>query len=110
MWRHLKTEGSILIFPEGTFNETKTPLKEFYDGAFRLAIATQTPIAPIIFPDAAERWHPSAWWKFRPGRNRAIFLETFPVSGLTKDDVPALKQKVYTSMENALLKYKTIQS
>ena len=103
----IKHEGSILIFPEGTFNETEKPLKEFYDGAFRLAITTQTPIAPIIFPDAVNRAHYSAWWKFWPGRNRAICLDPVPVAGLTIDDLPMLKQQLYSLMENALIKYRT---
>ena len=42
---------SIFIFPEGTFNETDKPLKDFYDGAFRTAVETQTPIKPILFVD-----------------------------------------------------------
>jgi len=45
----LKQGISIFIFPEGTFNETALPLKNFYDGAFRLAIETQTPIKPLLF-------------------------------------------------------------
>jgi 1-acyl-sn-glycerol-3-phosphate acyltransferase len=32
---------SVLFFPEGTYNETDQPLKEFYNGAFRVAIETQ---------------------------------------------------------------------
>jgi 1-acyl-sn-glycerol-3-phosphate acyltransferase len=40
---------SIFICPEGTFNTTKKPLKDFYDGAFKIAIETQTPISPILF-------------------------------------------------------------
>ncbi|MBP7314016.1 MAG: 1-acyl-sn-glycerol-3-phosphate acyltransferase, partial [Chitinophagaceae bacterium] len=43
---------SVLVFPEGTFNMGTTPLKEFYDGAFRLAIETQTPIKPVLYLDA----------------------------------------------------------
>src|SRR5688500_5285865 len=31
---------SIFIFPEGTFNMTNKPLKDFYDGAFKIAIET----------------------------------------------------------------------
>jgi 1-acyl-sn-glycerol-3-phosphate acyltransferase len=54
----------------GTFctqhNEGNLPLKDFYDGAFWLAIKTQTLIAPVIFPDALQRWHYSAWWKLWP--------------------------------------------
>ncbi|HQX97198.1 MAG TPA: lysophospholipid acyltransferase family protein, partial [Chitinophagaceae bacterium] len=46
---------SVLVFPEGTFNMGTTPLKEFYDGAFRLAIETQTPIKPVLYLDAYRR-------------------------------------------------------
>ena len=42
---------SVVIAPEGTFNMTANPLKEFYDGAFKIAIETQTPIKPILFLD-----------------------------------------------------------
>ncbi len=38
-----------MVFPEGTFNMTTEPLKEFYDGAFRVAIETQTPVKPVLF-------------------------------------------------------------
>ena len=44
----LRKDISILVFPEGTFNETHKPLEEFYSGAFRIAIETATPIKPII--------------------------------------------------------------
>ena len=39
---------SPLIFPEGTRNRTDKPLKEFYDGAFRIAIECQVPILPMV--------------------------------------------------------------
>ncbi len=106
MWRVLKNESSILIFPEGTFNETGQQLKEFYDGAFRLAITTQTPIFPVIFPDTVSRWHYSAWWKMWPGSNRIVYLDPVNVQGITLDNLPALKQQVYSIMEAALIKYK----
>ena len=105
MWRVLKKESDILIFPEGTFNETEKPLKGFYNGAFRLAIVTQTPILPIIFPDTVDRWHYSHWWKIWPGRNRAIYLPPVPVDGLTLDDLDTLKQKVYELMEAAMIEH-----
>jgi 1-acyl-sn-glycerol-3-phosphate acyltransferase len=105
MWRALQHEGSILIFPEGTFNETGAPLKEFYNGAFRLAINTQTPILPVLFPDTVNRWHYSAWWKLWPGRNRVVYLEPVSTTGLTLKDLPALKQAVYSVMEDGLKYY-----
>ena len=106
MWRVLKHESDIIIFPEGTFNETGAPLKEFYNGAFRLAITSQTPILPIIFPDTVNRWHYSAWWKLWPGQNRAIYLDPIPVSGMSIDNLDTLKKQVYILMESALLKYR----
>lgn len=107
LWRVLHHEGHIIIFPEGTFNETGKPLKEFYDGAFRLAINTQTPIFPVVFPDTVNRWHFSGWWKLWPGKNRVVYLEPVPVAGLVMENLPALKQKVFTVMQTALMKYKT---
>ena len=106
MWRVLKNEADIIIFPEGTFNETDAPLKEFYNGAFKLAISSQTPILPMLFPDTVNRWHYSAWWKLWPGINRVIYLDAVPVAGMTVADIPMLKDKVYALMEAELLKYK----
>ena len=106
LWRVLHHEGSIIIFPEGTFNETGKPLKEFYDGAFRLAVNTQVPILPVILSDTLRRWHYSAWWKLWPGRNRVVYLDPVPVHGMDIESLPALKQQVYEIMEAALIKYR----
>jgi 1-acyl-sn-glycerol-3-phosphate acyltransferase len=105
MKKHLSEEGSLVIFPEGTFNETGNVLKDFYDGAFWLAIHTQTPIVPIIFPDAINRWHHSAWWKLWPGINRAICLNEISVNGLTLADVEPLRKLAFLQMQEALLEY-----
>jgi 1-acyl-sn-glycerol-3-phosphate acyltransferase len=105
MWRAIKNESHITIFPEGTFNETGAPLKSFYDGAFRLAITTQAPIVPLVLPDTVWRWHYSAWWKLWPGRNLAIYLPPVPTKGLTMQDLPTLKKQVYEMMETELAKY-----
>lgn len=104
MWKVLHNESSIIIFPEGTFNEGTTPLKEFYDGAFRLAINAQTDILPILFPDTPDRWHYSHWWKLWPGRNRAVYLEPVSAAGLELKDLPAFKEKVFKLMEAELVK------
>ncbi len=97
---------SVFIFPEGTFNETTKPLKDFYDGAFRIAIETQTDIKPIIFIDTVKRLHYNSIFSLTMGQNRAIYLEEVSVHSLTSKDLVMLKQKVYEIMEEALLKYK----
>jgi len=96
---------SIFIFPEGTFNETSEPMLPFYDGAFKIAIQTQTPILPILFPDTAKRFHYSSFWKWSPGTNRVIYLEPIPTTGLTIKDTAALKAKIRQIMGEKMLEY-----
>lgn len=102
----LRHGASIFIFPEGKFNTSKEVLKDFYDGAFRLAISTKTPIHPVILPDTINRWHYSSIWKWSPGKNRVIFLEPINVEGYSINDVNKLKTEVYNKMEFELKKYK----
>jgi len=61
---------SVLVFPEGTFNMGTTPLKEFYDGAFRVAIETQTPVKPVLFLDAYRRMNYKSLFSMKPGQSR----------------------------------------
>ena len=97
---------SVFIFPEGTFNETGRPLKDFYDGAFRIAIETQTPLQPILFLDTYDRMHYSGLFSLTPGRTRLVFLPAVEVEGLRPSDVGQLKERVYRQMEEGLLHYR----
>ena len=89
---------SVVIAPEGTFNTTHHPLKSFYDGAFRVAIETQTPIKSILFLDTYERMSYKSVLSLTPGKSRAIYLQEISVEGLTLKDVSSLKEKVYHLM------------
>jgi 1-acyl-sn-glycerol-3-phosphate acyltransferase len=97
---------SVVIAPEGTFNTTHKPLKEFYDGAFRVAIETQTPIKPILFLDGYDRLSYKSIFSLTPGKTRSVYLDEITVEGLTVNDVQALKEKVYKLMEEKLIEYK----
>lgn len=97
---------SVFICPEGTFNETGKPLKSFYDGAFRIAIETQTPIRPLLFLDTYDRMHYRSVLSLTPGRSRAVYLDEVPVAGLTVADTAQLRDTVYHQMEQALIRYK----
>ena len=102
----LKKGVSIVIAPEGTFNMTHKPLKEFYDGAFKIAIETQTPIKPVLFMDAYDRMGYETIFSITPGNSRSVYLEEIPVDGLTLDDVDFLREKVYKIMEEKLIAYR----
>jgi 1-acyl-sn-glycerol-3-phosphate acyltransferase len=101
----LASNLSVFIFPEGTFNETRRPLKAFYDGAFRIAIETQTPLQPILFLDTYARMHYSGIFTLRPGPTRAVFLPEVSVEGLSLVNLPELKDRVYRLMEEKLVEY-----
>lgn len=102
----LQQNISVVIAPEGTFNMSDKPLKDFYDGAFRIAIETQTPVQPVIFPDTFARLSPHHIFSLNPGKSRAVFLTEIPVSGLTMNDIAPLKMQTYQMMEAALIAYK----
>ena len=96
---------SVMVFPEGTFNMTTQPLKEFYDGAFRVAIETQTPIKPVLFLDAYRRMPYESLFLMSPGRSRILYLDEIPVAGYTLADTEKLKDEVYVIMEKKLFEY-----
>ncbi len=94
---------SILIFPEGTMNRTNKSLTNFYDGAFRLAIETQTPIVPMVILNARNLFPRANPLAARPGVITCIFDKPIDVNGMVAEDLDTLKAKVYNNME-ALIK------
>lgn len=100
--RILSKNIAVVIAPEGTFNMTHKPLKEFYNGAFKIAVETNTAIQPVLFLDAYDRLNYNSIFSLNPGKSRAVFLpEIAPGS-----DALVLKQKVFYEMEKGLIRYK----
>lgn len=96
----LSKNVSVLICPEGTFNMTNKPLKNFYDGAFIIASEMNIPIVPIIFPDTYNRLNYHSVFSLDPGKCRAFILPAINTAGM---DAIALKEKVYAAMEKKLI-------
>jgi 1-acyl-sn-glycerol-3-phosphate acyltransferase len=107
--RRLKSEISkgisIFLFPEGKFNDTEDVLCDFFDGAFRIAIETQTPIKPMLLLDTEKRLHHSSLFGLTSGINRTVYLDEISVEGLTINDTKTLKEKVFSVMKEKLIKY-----
>jgi 1-acyl-sn-glycerol-3-phosphate acyltransferase len=101
----LKHHISIGIFPEGTFNDTGKPLKSFYDGAFRIAIETQTPVKPVLFLDNYKLLDHRELLSLKHGKSRAVFLEEISPEGYTLQQISLFRQKVYDIMEMKLKFY-----
>ena len=100
--RILISQGtSILIFPEGSMNRTKLLLRPFYDGAFRIAIETQTPILPMVVINAGNLFRPGTAY-IKSGKIRVKFGKPVATIGLEPKDVPTLKQQIHQVMAKML--------
>lgn len=96
---------SILVFPEGTFNKTTEPVKDFYDGAFRIAIETRTPLKPVLFLDSYRRLSYKSLFSLTPGRCRILYLDEIPVNTYGISDIRKLKMEVHTIMKRKMIEY-----
>jgi 1-acyl-sn-glycerol-3-phosphate acyltransferase len=99
----MKKGLSLLIFPEGTRNRTPEPTKEFYDGAFRAAIAAQANIAPFVLINI-RHLQPVDSRLIYPGHITMRFLDPIPTMGMTSADAEALKNKVRAMIDEVLRK------
>jgi 1-acyl-sn-glycerol-3-phosphate acyltransferase len=88
----LSKHVSIMIFPEGT-RSTTDELLPFKDGAFKLAIEAGAPILPIAVA-GTRNCMAAGSFAFRRAYAKARVLAPIPTAGLTKDDVPALRDRV----------------
>jgi 1-acyl-sn-glycerol-3-phosphate acyltransferase len=101
---YILKDTPIIIFPEGTFNTGNTPLKEFYDGAFRIALQTETPLLPFVIHGVQEVLHREHWYQLYPGKVELEFLQPLPIQKYSMATLNQFKLDAYTEMENALLK------
>lgn len=89
----------MVIYPEGTRNRTGKPLKDFYDGAFRLAIDCKKDIIPVVMLYTAKVLPPGKTFFLWPHRMEMHLLP--PVSHSGKS-VSGLKEEVHGRMWNFL--------
>jgi 1-acyl-sn-glycerol-3-phosphate acyltransferase len=98
----LKSGIGLLIFPEGTRNRTPDPVKELYDGAFRVAIEAQASIAPIALINLRGLQPVDSIW-FYPGKVTMRFLDPISTKGMTENDIDALRDKARKMIGDVLL-------
>ena len=102
MTKQLQEGISILVFPEGTRNQTDSPLKSFHPGAFSIAIAAQRPIIPVVINNSRPM-QPAGTSNFYPGRAQVRVLPAVSTEGMNERDIRTLTKKVYGIMEAAFI-------
>ncbi|MCK6616734.1 MAG: 1-acyl-sn-glycerol-3-phosphate acyltransferase [Cyclobacteriaceae bacterium] len=97
---------SMLIFAEGTQNRTNEMLQPFKDGAFRIAIDTQTPILPLVVIGAGKLMPPGKL-RIRPGIIKIVAGTEIAVNTYQPGDVSLLKEHCYQTMLGLLQEHVT---
>ena len=92
----LKRKMSVMIFPEGT-RSFDGEMRGFKDGAFILAIRTQTPMLPVVVHGTRSALRKSDW-RMGDAKAEVRVLEIIETTGMTLDDVPALRERVRDAM------------
>ena len=87
----LEKRVSVMIFPEGTRSKSGE-LGEFKDGAFRIAIQTGVPIIPLALLGTRDALIKHDW-RFGSTRAEVRVLDPISTDGLTKADVPSLRDR-----------------
>lgn len=85
----------MCIYPEGTRNRTADVLKPFYDGAFKLAVETNTEIIPCIINGTKEAMPIHKFFYLYPTPLSLTFLPPISPQGL---DAKELNKKVFEIM------------
>ncbi|MBK7883195.1 MAG: 1-acyl-sn-glycerol-3-phosphate acyltransferase [Chitinophagaceae bacterium] len=88
----------MCIYPEGTRNKTGQPLKEFHDGAFRLAVDTQYEIIPAVLIGTKNILPSNKSFYFMPGIIKCHFLPSLQPG----TEIGILKDKAFEIMWNYL--------
>ncbi len=87
----LKRQVGVMIFPEGT-RSRDGELLPFKDGAFRLALEAQVPILPIVVA-GTRSCMAKGTFRFQRAHARVKVLAPIDTTGLTLDDVAALRDR-----------------
>lgn len=97
----LKKGMHMCIYPEGTRNRTNEPLKKFYDGAFKLAVETNTAIIPTLIFNTKKAVPVNKSFFFIPHKLEMHFLPPVEVNNQTveqlKEKVAGIMKTYYTS-------------
>jgi 1-acyl-sn-glycerol-3-phosphate acyltransferase len=94
----------MCIYPEGTRNKTDLPLKEFHDGAFKLAIDTGVSILPAILFNTKKILPPGKLLYYWPAKMEIHFLP--PIAVNHDDNYEMLKEKVHRIMSDYYVSHK----
>jgi 1-acyl-sn-glycerol-3-phosphate acyltransferase len=110
LWRltqeSINSGVSLIIFPEAK-RTRDGHINDFEEGGFRLAQQLGVPIVPVSLVGSFHHLR-TGHWLLRPTTITVHIHDTIETAGLTKEDIPALKERVRNAItppvEESLLK------
>lgn len=100
----LRAGNSLMMFPEGTRSPDGT-MRPFKDGAFELALRTQSPILPIVIDGTAQALPKGGMLLDSARRIRLTILPAIPYSAFSGMSAREANRMVWERMENARREY-----
>jgi len=104
MWRlthaALDSGTSLIIFPEAKRTRDGR-VGGFQDGGFRVAQQLGVPIVPVSLVGSFRHFRTGGWMLY-PGTITVHIHEPIETSGLTKEDVPALRDRVHKAISTPI--------
>lgn len=97
---HLKEGYSMVIFPEGTRSKGDK-LGEFKPGSLKLALKAGVPIVPIVIRGSYKIMEQNGFI-IKPTHVEITIFEAIPTTGLTKEQVSELPERVRKTIEQGL--------
>jgi len=94
----------MCIYPEGTRNKTAEPLKDFHNGAFRLAVETGKPILPALLFNTKNALRSDKVFFFWPTKFEIHYLPAVPI--FSTDNYEELKERFHKIMTEYYVAHK----
>ena len=100
MLKVLASGMHMCLYPEGTRNRTNQPLKQFYDGAFKLAVDAKKDIIPCIIYGTNKAMPINKTFFLMPSRLTMQFLPAVSSADISAKE---LKEKIFSIMLEAFV-------
>jgi 1-acyl-sn-glycerol-3-phosphate acyltransferase len=100
----IKKGRSIIIFPEGGWENSETEMRRFKNGAFQLAIDTNCPILPVTFKNNYDLFkdHKDFSGNTKPGIAKVVVHDLIPVDNLNRKDLVNLREQTFKVINKEL--------
>ena len=104
MWRLTRDAinggTSLIVFPEAKRTRDGR-VDEFQDGAFRVAQQLEIPVVPVSIVGSIQH-HRTGHWMFWPATISVHLHDTIDTSGMSKEEVPGLRERVRDLVKGSL--------